>query len=53
MLFGKHFHRQEIPWEVVDAKVVAPVPVWDEDDGESPDAFSSSRFQTDTERPTT
>lgn len=33
MLFGKHFHRQELPWEVVDAKSVSPIPMWDEDEG--------------------
>lgn len=34
MLFGKHFHRQEMPWEVVDSKAVAPIPMWDEDEGQ-------------------
>ncbi|KAI0690689.1 hypothetical protein BC835DRAFT_1280580 [Cytidiella melzeri] len=31
MLFSKHFRRREAPWEVVDSRLVSPVPMWDED----------------------
>ncbi|PSR71294.1 hypothetical protein PHLCEN_2v12808 [Hermanssonia centrifuga] len=30
MIFGKHFHRKEAPWEVVDCHAVTPISMWDD-----------------------